>query len=329
MKEGGAEKGSCRSRVGGSNNYQFPYCEWNFSPYFWRNNMNMKTIYYQKNEGSSDSLSILTDTINVHVNSEMYWYEEGDGETYDDSTFFVTNAESFLAAIAEARTGKDVKITGRHDRELLSFRNFTIDITNGGKGNSWASHPINFDPLFLDTFSIIENSELRKREARDIFISPAEIALLDILRKNPDLLHNFSAREFEVVASIMLTNMGFSKVRLSRFVTDTGYDIFAIYFVGDSEYSVVIEVKKYNQQNVGLEIVDRLNGVRDRMGADKGIVITTSSFSSDSRRLYRYNNSKIALVDFEKLQDILTSSSMQWKMTPSGLWTLPSTNCPE
>lgn len=279
----------------------------------------MSTIYSERN--GEHFLAISTDSSDVRCEICKVWHEEADGEIYTDDLVVATPSEAFLNAVADARLGRVARISGNNPREEVELSTRSIGVHKGEVTNQWPS-PISFDPLFLDTFSVVENSEPRKRTARDIVLTSAEKVLLDIVAKNMGLVHNFSPREFEVLVGAMLTRMGFSRVKLSRFVKDTGFDLFAVYFEGETEYSTIVEVKQYSDRTVGLAIVDRLNGVRDRMGVDKGVVFTTSSFSADARRFYTCSNSRIALIDFEKLQEMIAGCSNHWKMTPSGLWTL-------
>jgi HJR/Mrr/RecB family endonuclease len=89
------------------------------------------------------------------------------------------------------------------------------------------------------------------------------------------------------------------------------------------EQTVVVEVKHYARRSVGLEIVDRLNGVRDREHADRAVVFTSSSFSTDVKRRYAASSKRVALVDFQRLVEFLQAGKGRWKETASKLWTLP------
>ena len=143
------------------------------------------------------------------------------------------------------------------------------------------------------------------------------------MQKSPDILRSFSPREFEYLVGAYLSNAGFANVRLSRYVKDGGYDLWCIYCEGDRNYTVVVEVKHYSTRTVGLEIVDRLNGVRDRETADKAIVFTSSSFTATARKEYASKSNQVALVDFQRLTELLEADSACWKQTPSKLWTRP------
>lgn len=184
-------------------------------------------------------------------------------------------------------------------------------------------YQIDFDEFFLDSLSLVENSEPRLRNARDIVLGPVEKSLLDVVMQSPEIVHSFSAREFEYFVGAFLTNAGFSKVRLSRFVKDGGYDLWAVYCEGDTSHTLVVEVKHYTTRRVGIEIVDRLNGVRDRKQADLGIVFTSSAFSAEAIRHYASNSKRISLVDFERLVELLHAAKGDWSETASKLWTTP------
>jgi len=74
---------------------------------------------------------------------------------------------------------------------------------------------------------------------------------------------------------------------------------------------------------VGIEIVDRINGVRDREAADRAVIITTSSFSAEAVNRYNAASNRVTIIDYERLVDFLARDSSNWKRTPSELWTLP------
>lgn len=251
-----------------------------------------------------------------------------DDET--DEAAVTLEAPQFLDGIAEARRSMPFRIESRASyngaHKYLEFNGgrFKVGSDGGYRGNFSISREVNFDSLFLDSFSVIENSESRRRQARDIILGPAEKAIVDAVVESPQLLYNFSHREFEVFIGSLLANIGFYNIRLSRYVKDGGYDLYALYCEGNKPYSVVIEVKHYADRKVSLELVDRLNGVRSRMGADKAVIFTSSQFTTTTQKVYRAESKWLALVDYEKLRELLGRCSEQWVRTPSDLWVCPS-----
>lgn len=259
-------------------------------------------------------------------------FDPGNDDETDEAGVALETTQ-YLEGIAEARKGRPFRMEHRISNMVkytyLEFYNNTMVVgsKHGYTGNFSISRAVDFDALFLDSFSVIENSELRRRQGRDIKLGPVEKAIVEEVNRSPGLLRNFSHREFEVFIGSLLAHIGFYNIRLSRFVKDGGYDLFAIYCEGNIEYTVVIEVKHYaHNNNAGLEIVDRLNGVRARVSADKSVIFTTSQFTSTARKIYRSEHKRMSLIDFEKLNELLGRCSDQWIKTPSELWMLPTKN---
>jgi hypothetical protein len=178
-----------------------------------------------------------------------------------------------------------------------------------------------FDRLFLDTLSVMENHEPGRRQERDILLSPAEAALLEIVKRHPEELKNIDPRVFEVVVAAQMTASGFSRVRLSRYSKGEGIALWTVYAEGDEEYSVVVQTIRH-ARNIGIQIVDRLNGVRDRDRASKALLVTTSGITASARDAYQHRSDRMAMVDYKKLVRWLEGRD-GWTRTPSELWTRP------
>lgn len=85
-------------------------------------------------------------------------------------------------------------------------------------------------------------------------IGNAERCVLDVLRNDPDLIKQLDPRVFEVAVSAVLKDIGFKDVKLSRFSKDGGTDILAIYLEGEVERTVVVEVKRH-EDNIGISLL--------------------------------------------------------------------------
>lgn len=275
-----------------------------------------RLIYYEKNQNNFFEVTALGGS----VRARMYLVFHQMYQDLDDVCVYVP-AQQFLMAIAKARQGDSIRIEGNKSGHFLAVSPREIMVSHTGVSNSWPRE-YNYDALLLDSFSVLENSEHRKRDPRHIEVTVAEQAIIDIVATNPSLIYSFSPREFEVLVGMVLTDIGFSKVRLTPFSRDGGFDLSAVYFEGDKEHTVLVEVKRYSKKKVGLAIVDRLNGVLDREQADKAMIVTSSSFSADAQRYYSFHCSKMALIDYRTLEELLDRSSGQWHVTPFGLWTL-------
>jgi hypothetical protein len=271
--------------------------------------------------------SVRHESEHISVYSSSLFVDPETEEELRDTATASVSVDDFMRGIASARQGGTSRLKTSDRYQQNSF--IVIDPGRISLGMQYLSdsftipRSFNFDRLFLDTFSVIENSELRKRTSRDIRLGPAEEALVELVSRSPELLYGFSRRAFEVFVGSFLAKAGFANIRLSRFVKDGGYDMYAVTFDGEQRYSVVVEVKHYTRTKVGLEIVDRLNGVRCREGADAGMIFTTSSFSADARKHYLFANQPISLIDYHRLVELLQESPGQWTSSKSDLWSLP------
>lgn len=176
---------------------------------------------------------------------------------------------------------------------------------------------------FLDSFSIIENGEHCRRLTRDVRPSPAHRALLEHLDRNPDVLEHITPREFEVLVAHRLAAAGFTRVELRRYSLDDGIDISVV--SADRQgvpETIVVEVKT-GQDGITLAVLDRLNGVRDRIGAQKALAIASGHVSRTARRSYESRQHYVAAHTYAELVAILNDST-DWSRTSSGLWTKTS-----
>lgn len=286
----------------------------------------------EKTSSSTDGFYIFADEEGVYFQVDFVDEESDDGyRLWEEDHFLVKcSFNDILKAISSVRKGNKVRIQAKNLNAKYGFGQEKSSIFLSPKritirtiASVTPYYTIDFDSFYLDTFSVLENSEPRKRSSRTILLSEAEEALLDIVKSKPHSIQNLSPRELEVFVGVTLTKVGFSNVRLSRFTKDGGVDLYAIYFEGDKEQVVVVEVKHYRKRKVGLEIVDRLNGVRDRENASKGILFTSSKFSLDAKKRYQSSSDIIALVDYERLIEILNYEPTRWEETKSGLWSVP------
>lgn len=68
----------------------------------------------------------------------------------------------------------------------------------------------------------------------------------------------------------------------------------------------VIECKRYAEsRKVGIELVQRLNGIIDPKQAHRGILVTTSSFTTDAVKFAKPLEHRLSLKDYEDLKQWL------------------------
>ena len=105
----------------------------------------------------------------------------------------------------------------------------------------------------------------------------------------------------------VLRNEGF-EVELTPTTRDSGFDILA---VQDSavtgQHTYLIDCKRYAKQKIGIEKIRHLMWVVEHNKATKGMIVTTTSFSGDARRLAEQYSNKIMLHDYDSLKSWVKS----------------------
>lgn len=128
---------------------------------------------------------------------------------------------------------------------------------------------------------------------------------LDKFMKNSDILmlqeyiESLNAFEFEEIIYRLFKRKGYIvENNSSRY--DSGYDLVIDAFV--EKKRALIEVKKYSKNNkVSIASIQQLGGAMYEYKADKGILITTSDFSSSARRYADTCSLDIELWTLEKM----------------------------
>ena len=271
----------------------------------------MKEIYYHFE--SDYSVGVKFDK-NVKASFEFH---DKEYPAYNSDVF---DEQDFLEALAFARNKSTKRIYGKDNNYLdVSDTNLSFQSADRSVGGN---HPINqdFDHFFLDSLSVIENGERKSRLKREISLGNVESGLLKILQNNPELVNELDPRVFEYTISVFLKKFGFSNVELTRYAKDNGVDIFAKYSDANKDFLVVVEVKQYGN-NVGIEIADRICGAMTRNGADKALIVTSSSITSTVKKEYKAGSHYMACIDYQRIEEFLNYGSSNWVQSPSGLWT--------
>ena len=119
-------------------------------------------------------------------------------------------------------------------------------------------------------------------------------------------LRSFDPQGFERFTTHLLLEMGFERAENTPFTKDKGIDGYGLMRVSEFiSYRVVYQCKRYSEKPVSRsEVGDFRNAMLGR--ADKGIIFTTSRFSSDAKaEAHREGVPPIELVDGERLVGIL------------------------
>ncbi|MFD1773015.1 restriction endonuclease [Paenibacillus rhizophilus] len=138
-----------------------------------------------------------------------------------------------------------------------------------------------------------------------ILVSEVNDELLKFVAKNPSYLRKIEPRLFEEVVAEIFRRKGY-EVHVTQRTRDGGLDIYAIKHEIAGAMHFVIECKRYAEsRKVGIEKVQRLNGIIDPNRGHRGVLVTTSSFSSDAIKFAQPLEHRISLRDFSDLQNWL------------------------
>ncbi|TKX64319.1 restriction endonuclease [Halorubrum sp. GN12_10-3_MGM] len=119
-----------------------------------------------------------------------------------------------------------------------------------------------------------------------------------------DHLDKFTPTEFEHLVSNLYKTQGYT-TQVSQASNDKGIDV----TVTGEDQTLVIQVKQYSCGNkVGRPTVQQLAGARDQVNANKGVIVTSSSFTRTAQSASRSYGAKMELIDGQELLEMLTKS---------------------
>lgn len=122
-----------------------------------------------------------------------------------------------------------------------------------------------------------------------------------------EIFWNLAPKEFEFITAELYEELGYS-VTLTPDSYDGGIDVHASKIEVGTKEKLVIQCKRYTKKNiVGVEDIRNLLGVVADTKATKGVLITTSSFSSEAKK-FEKNNPSIELIDFTDLNKLLNAN---------------------
>jgi restriction system protein len=116
-----------------------------------------------------------------------------------------------------------------------------------------------------------------------------------------DIIQSLSPSGFERICKRLLTECGFQNVQVTGKTGDKGIDGIGLLEINDLvSFKVLFQCKKYKESVGSSQVRDFRGAMQGR--ADKGIIITTGSFSKDAKyEAIRDGVPPIELVDGDKL----------------------------
>jgi len=128
--------------------------------------------------------------------------------------------------------------------------------------------------------------------------------ILGIAARKPYLLDRVDPFEFEALVAELLKSEGFD-VTVTRSRQDGGKDIIALKNREGRSFTVVVECKRWLTHNVGIDILQRVVGVRHIERADQAMIVTTARFTEPAKAEARRVVEEVELIDRSALAEWL------------------------
>lgn len=157
-----------------------------------------------------------------------------------------------------------------------------------------------------DLFQSDEFVQADKSSILQVDLSEINDELIRRLAREPELMRRLDPRKFEILVAELLRDKGY-EVELTPPSKDGGRDILAIQRDDIGSALTLVECKRYAHDNrVGVDIVRGLYGVVSAENATKGLVATTSYFTSKAKAFRDKVPYRLSLADFDVLKGMLS-----------------------
>lgn len=158
---------------------------------------------------------------------------------------------------------------------------------------------------FLDYYSYSGFPKKKEKESAKSIIVTESSRIKSVISKiyqDNEKLYKLTGHEFEQVIAELLSHQGFD-VELTKQTRDGGFDIIALKYVANfSKIKYLVECKKYSANRpVGVEVIRAFKDVILTEGANKGIIATTSYFSTDSIKKKSFTPLLLDFVDKDEV----------------------------
>jgi len=144
-------------------------------------------------------------------------------------------------------------------------------------------------------------------------------SLLAQAAERRDILYGLSPRTFEELVALVFKHYGFS-VELTPFTRDGGADVVAVKEVSPFARPIraIVECKRYSpERKVPVALIRQLQGVITLNPADRGVIVTTSTFTAEAK--HAAEQARIELIDIDKLDYLLRDIRLRGEGPPAGL----------
>ncbi len=121
-----------------------------------------------------------------------------------------------------------------------------------------------------------------------------------------DIFFDLSPIDFEKLVASLYEEIGY-EVELTKKSYDNGIDIVATRKKTSQKQKIVIQCKRFTKSNIGVTEIRNLLGVIANEKSTKGVLVTSSKFTSEAKKLAEKNPS-LELIDCKELITLLNSN---------------------
>lgn len=172
-----------------------------------------------------------------------------------------------------------------------------------------------------ETQAILENLSFRADVLPSGIVIPRLVdstqLLADHLLREPESVYKLPPRRFEELIAELVKQFGW-RVHLTPATHDGGRDIVALIPSPVGDLMCLIEAKRFREdRKVGVGLVRQLWGTVNHEDASIGLLVTSSSFSSEARAFEKQHETRLKLRDNDDVFDWLHVYSREggWRRT--------------
>lgn len=129
--------------------------------------------------------------------------------------------------------------------------------------------------------------------------------LVKYMVKHPESMYQLKPRKFEELIAELFKDMGYD-VELTPATRDGGFDLRLISKLDVGSALTLVECKRFApNRKVGVSALRSLYGVVEAQSATRGIIITSSSFTSSATAFHKKQEFRLALADYNNIVSFL------------------------
>lgn len=150
-----------------------------------------------------------------------------------------------------------------------------------------------------DNFNLFSDTPIERMN--DVFIEIEKSLSYDLMEQ----LFDVDPILFEKIVGDLLTKMGYGEFKMTPVSNDRGIDV----IINEDKLGldkILVQAKRFNKESkIGSPLIQNFLGALDTPKVQKGIFVTTSSFSENAIKVAENSTKKIRLIDGVELTKLM------------------------